>query len=136
VLITQSNCCEVFYLPRSSASILQAFAKVPYPLNKPHSVSGHQSGLLAGLNLSSSLSPACFGTVDVVGSAIGGPWTFTYAVSTMPTRALASGLAASSIKFVNRALGLIPLLVASAMRSLWIRGSRSMRGFLSDVIRG
>jgi len=54
----------------------------------------------------------------------------------MPTKALASGLAASSINFVNRALGLIPLLVASAMRSLWVKGSKSTRGFLLDVIRG
>jgi len=61
---------------------------------------------------------------------------FTYAASTIPTRALASGLAASSINFVNRALGLIPLLVASAMRSLWVKESRSTRGFLSNVIKG
>ena len=47
--------------------------------------------------------------------------------SIMPTKAFASGLAASSINLVNRALGLIPLFVASAMRSLWIRGSRSTR---------
>ncbi len=66
----------------------------------------------------------------------GGTWTLACATSTIPTKALASGLAASSINFVNRALGLIPLLVASAMRSLLVRGSKSTRGFLSDVIRG
>ena len=63
---------------------------------------------------SSSLSPARFGPVNLVGPAIGGSLAFTYAASTMPTKALASGLAASSINLVNRALGLIPLLVASA----------------------
>lgn len=68
------------------------------------------------------LPTARFKSEDLVGPAIGSSLTFTHADSTMPTNALASGLAASSINFVNRALGLIPLLVASAMRSLWIRG--------------
>jgi hypothetical protein len=53
----------------------------------------------------SFLPPARFGTENLVGPSIYGSLTFTYAASTIPTRALASGLAASSINLVKRALG-------------------------------
>jgi len=50
------------------------------------------------------LPTARFRSEDLVGPAIGCSLTFTHAASTMPTKALASGLAASSINLVNRAL--------------------------------
>ena len=89
-----------------SKNIFRDFAGGNHPQIRPFS--GRPPGLFAGLDLLFILDTGSFLAGDLVGLAIGGSLIFTYAASTMPTRALASGLASSSINLVNRALGLIP----------------------------